>query len=657
MVVRELITKIGFQVDKSGAQAAESQTSKLKSNLSAVGATGAAASRLASGAVHRIGSAAGEAGAQVSAACGVMRSALNSVVGAAGAAGSKIRSVGSGMSFKAMQDRGGSIASGGATLAAGGAAMAAPVGLSIKTAMDFEQGMAKVKAITNSDDQAMQQLTNTARQLGRDTKFSATESAQAMTYLGMAGWNSEQIVSGMPGLLDLAAASGEDLGRTADIISDDLTAFGMSADQAGHMADVFAAASTNSNTNVSMLGETMKYAAPVAGALGYSLEDVSIAAGLMANAGVKGEMAGTSLRSIMTRLIDPPKDAAQALDQLGITMTNADGTMRPFGSVLEEMRTKMQGLSQEERAQMASAIAGTDSLSGFMALINASPGDIDKLSKAINNSDGAAKRMAATMNDTAEGSLLQLKSAVQDLEITMGGALLGTLRGLMDVLRGAANGINEFASAHPRLASAIFVVIAALAALLVVLGTLGVFIGGLMTFIGTVGPIFAAVAGVLAGVFSPVIVAIIAITAALYVLYAYWDEVVAGISAGASSVMQFLGEIADTISGAVNGAIQSLRDIGVSAFNAVAGAINTVCDVLGTAWDLIKSVAGGIADLIGKAAEFIGMQGSISATDSSLSAGINNYGGNSQTNIFNVGSVDEAVAGAGAMGTELYGYP
>lgn len=645
MVVRELITKIGFQVDKSGAQAAESQASKLKSKLNAVGSTGAASSRLASSALGRIGSAAGEAGAQVSAACGVMRNALNGVVGAAGAAGSKIRSVGSGMSFRAMQDRGGSIASGGATLAAGGAAMAAPVGLSIKTAMDFEQGMAKVKAITNSDDQAMQQLTNTARQLGRDTKFSATESAQAMTYLGMAGWNSEQIISGMPGLLDLAAASGEDLGRTADIISDDLTAFGMSADQAGHMADVFAAASTSSNTNVSMLGETMKYAAPVAGALGYSLEDVSIAAGLMANAGVKGEMAGTSLRSIMTRMIDPPKDAAQAMEQLGITMTNADGTMRPFGSVINELRTKMQGLSQEERAQMASAIAGTDSLSGFMALINASPGDVEKLSNAINNSDGAAKRMADTMNNTAQGSFLALKSAVQDLEITMGGALLGTLRGIMDTLRGAANGVNEFAMAHPRLASAIFIVIAALSVLLVILGTLGIFIGGVVTLIGTLGPIFAAV-----------IIAIIAITAALYLLYAYWDEVVAGFSAGASTVMQFLSNIADTITGSVNGAIQSLEAIGVSAFNAVSGAIDTVCNALSTAWGLIKSVAGGIADLIGKAAEFIGMKGSISATDSSLSAGINNYGGNSQTNIFNVGSVDEAVAGANSLGMELYPY-
>ena len=656
MVVRELITKIGFQVDKSGAQAAESQTSKLKSKLSAVGATGAAASRLASGAVHRIGSAAGEAGAQVSAACRVMRTALNSVVGAARAVGSKIRSIGSGVSFKAMQDRGGNIASGAATLAAGGAAMAAPVGLSIKTAMDFEQGMAKVKAITNSDDQAMQQLTNTARQLGRDTKFSATEAAQAMTYLGMAGWNSEQIVSGMPGLLDLAAASGEDLGRTADIISDDLTAFGMSADQAGHMADVFAAASTSSNTNVSMLGETMKYAAPVAGALGYSLEDVSIAAGLMANAGIKGEMAGTSLRSIMTRMIDPPKDAAQAMEQLGITMTNADGTMRPFGSVINELRTKMQGLSKEERAQMASAIAGTDSLSGFMALINASPGDVEKLSNAINNADGASKRMADTMNNTAQGSFLALKSAVQDLEITMGGALLGTLRGIMDTLRGAANGVNEFAMAHPRLASAIFIVIAALSALLVILGTLGIFIGGVVTLIGTLGPIFAAVGAVLAGVFSPVIIAIIAITAALYLLYAYWDEVVAGISAGASTVMQFLSNIADTITGSVNGAIQSLEEIGVSAFNAVSGAIDTVCNALSTAFELIKSVASGIADLIGKAAEFIGMSGSISATDASLSAGVNNYGGNSQTNIFNVGSVDEAVAGANSLGMELYPY-
>lgn len=206
----------------------------------------------------------------------------------------------------------GNLAKGAAVVAAGAAPLAAMIG----TAATFEQAMSKVKAITNSSNEDMARLNETAQQLGASTQFSATQAAEAMSYLGMAGWKTDQIIAGMPGMLDLAAASGSDLATVADIVSDDLTAFGMSADQAGHMADVMAAASTNANTNVEMMGMTFKYAGAVAGALGYSLEDVSIATGLMANAGIKADQAGTSLRAIMTRLIDPPKMPRRHLTHL-----------------------------------------------------------------------------------------------------------------------------------------------------------------------------------------------------------------------------------------------------------------------------------------------------------------------------------------------------
>ena len=282
------------------------------------------------------------------------------------------------------------------------AVAAAPVAGMVATAANFEQAMSKVQAITNSSNADMERLSQTAQKLGSTTQFSASQAAEAMSYLGMAGWKTDQIIAGMPGLLDLAAASGEDLARVSDIVSDDLTAFGMSADQASHMADVMAATSTNANTNVSMMGETFKYVGSLAGALGYSLEDVSVATGIMANAGIKGEQAGTSLRAIMTRLVSPTKESGTAMDQLGITMTNADGTMKPFMQTMKELRAAFSGMTEEEKAQYASSLAGQEAMSGFLSIVNASDSDFETLVNAVNNADGAASQMAATMQNNAQ---------------------------------------------------------------------------------------------------------------------------------------------------------------------------------------------------------------------------------------------------------------
>lgn len=356
----------------------------------------------------------------------------------------------------------GNLAKGAAVVAAGAAPLAAMIG----TAATFEQAMSKVKAITNSSNEDMARLNETAQQLGASTQFSATQAAEAMSYLGMAGWKTDQIIAGMPGMLDLAAASGSDLATVADIVSDDLTAFGMSADQAGHMADVMAAASTNANTNVEMMGMTFKYAGAVAGALGYSLEDVSIATGLMANAGIKADQAGTSLRAIMTRLIDPPKDAADALNALGISAINADGSVKPFRQTIMELREKFKGLSQSEKAQMASSIAGTEAMSGFLAVVNASDSDFDTLANAIDNADGASKQMANTMNDNAKGGAIQLQSAIEGVSIAIGSIFLPTLARIAGVMAQTVGSVANWAKEHQELVGIIITTTAAIAGLI-----------------------------------------------------------------------------------------------------------------------------------------------------------------------------------------------
>lgn len=287
----------------------------------------------------------------------------------------------------------------------------------VKTYMDFEAQMKKVQAISGASGADFDALTAKAKEMGAATQFSATESAQALEYMAMAGWKTDDMLGGISGIMDLAAASGEDLGRVSDIVTDALTAFGLQASDSAHFADVLAQASSNSNTNVSMMGMTFKYVAPIAGALKYSIEDVGTAVGLMANAGIKGEQAGTSLRAMMTRLVDPPKEAGSAMDRLGITVKNADGTMKPFRQTMKDLRSTFAGLTDAEKAEAASAIAGQEAMSGFLAIVNASEADFNKLTASIDNAEGAAGNMAKTVNDNLKGDLKSLSSVWESVQL------------------------------------------------------------------------------------------------------------------------------------------------------------------------------------------------------------------------------------------------
>ena len=355
------------------------------------------------------------------------------------------------------------------------AVMAAPFVGMLSKAADFEAVMSKVKAITVSDDQAMQQLTATARELGQKTMFSATQAGEAMTYLGMAGWNSQQIMAGMPGLLDLAAASNTDLARTADIVSDDLTAFGLSAEHAGHMADVFAKTSTSTNTTVEMLGETMKYAAPVAHAFGASLEETAALTGLMANSGIKASAAGTALRSGFLRLAGTSAKSTKAIEEMGLSLSEAtaqqeearaalaslgiamDDTNGPrkMGAIVRDLADKTKDMSKEQRLATLATIFGTNAASAWVAVIDQGPDALDQLTKELENSDGAAAAMAETMQNNARGAMVRLQSATESVAISIGGTMLPTLAELGDSLANEAAYVSKVASEHPELTEAI----------------------------------------------------------------------------------------------------------------------------------------------------------------------------------------------------------
>lgn len=287
----------------------------------------------------------------------------------------------------------------------------------LQVGMTFESSMSQVEAVSGATADEMDQLTDKAKEMGSKTKFTASEAADAFNYMAMAGWKTEDMLGGIEGIMNLAAASGADLATTSDIVTDALTAMGYGAEDAGKLADVMAAASSNANTNVEMMGQTFQYAAPIVGALGYNMEDTAVAIGLMANAGIKGEKAGTALRSILTRLSAPPKECADAMEALGLSLTDEAGNMKDMDEVIGDLRKAFNGLSETEQTAFAKQIAGQEAMSGLLSIVRAAPADYDKLTLAVKNSEGAAQSMADTMQDNVAGQITLLQSKIQGIMI------------------------------------------------------------------------------------------------------------------------------------------------------------------------------------------------------------------------------------------------
>ena len=325
----------------------------------------------------------------------------------------------------------------------------------IVTGMDFEAGMSQVQATSGATADEMELLTAEAMRVGESTKFSAGEAAEGLNYMAMAGWKADDMLAGLEGMANLAAAANSDLGTASDIVTDTLTAMGYAAGDAARLADVMAAASSNANTNVELMGYTFKYAAPVAGSLGYSMEDLAVATGLMANAGIKGEQAGTTLRAGMTNLVSPAKSAAEAMDKYGISIKNSDGTVKPLSETMEILRQKLGQLPEAEQAAAASAIFGKEAMSGWLAVINSSDQDFAKLNKAIYGSEGAAKQMAATMQDNLKGDVEELGGALDTLSINIANKFNGALREGVQAIQGFVTGSSSMTETFGKLGQAV----------------------------------------------------------------------------------------------------------------------------------------------------------------------------------------------------------
>lgn len=486
--------------------------------------------------------------------------------------------------------------------------------VSVKTAADFESSMSKVAAVSGATGSDLEALSKKAREMGSKTKFSASEAAEAMNYMAMAGWKTEDMLSGIEGVMNLAAASGEDLATTSDIVTDALTAFGLSAQDSGHFADVLAAASSNANTNVSMMGETFKYAAPIAGALGFSVEDTAEAIGLMANAGIKGSQAGTSLRTIMTNLSGDVKICGQNIGEVTIATTNADGSMRDLSDILADCRVAFSGLSESEQAAAAEVLVGKNAMSGFLALMNASEGDIDKLSGAIDNCNGAAQNMADIMNDNLEGQLTILKSQLQELAISFGEILLPAVKKIVGWIQGFINVLNSLPDGVKETIVTIALIAAALGPVLIIVGKVISAIGTIMTIIPKLAGVINAAKGVIAAFnavcaanpYVLIIAAIVALVAAFIYLWnnceefrQFWIDLWEGIKEIAIAVWEALKEFfkaawnfikttAETVWNALATFFTGLWEGIKNTFTTVVNAISTF---LTTMWNTIKTVA------------------------------------------------------------------
>ena len=311
-----------------------------------------------------------------------------------------------------------------------GAILGISVGLkdTIDTYSTFEATMSQVKSISGATVEQMMDLNAKAKEMGATTKFTASEAGDAFTYMAMAGWKTEDMLNGIEGIMSLAAASGENLATTSDIVTDALTAFGLTAKESGHFADVLAVASSNANTNVSMMGETFKYVGAASGALGYSIEDVALGIGLMANAGIKASQAGTVLNSIFTRLGTNTNGARDAIEDLGISFYKSDGSARAYGDVLRDLRVATKNMTQEQKINFANTVAGQRAQAGLLAMLNATEADYNKLTEAIQNCDGAAAAMADTMLDNLAGDMTLLQSAAEGVKISIGERLSPYMR-------------------------------------------------------------------------------------------------------------------------------------------------------------------------------------------------------------------------------------
>ena len=466
--------------------------------------------------------------------------------------------------------------------------------VAVKTAADFDTAMSKVAAISGATGDDFDALRDKAREMGAKTKFSASEAASAMEYMAMAGWKTGDMLDGIEGIMMLAAASGEDLATTSDIVTDALTAFGLTAADSAHFADILAAASSNANTNVSMMGETFKYCAPVAGALGYSAEDVAAAIGLMANSGIKGSQAGTALRTMMTKLQGELTLTGSAFGEVTIQTANADGSMRELSDILADLRVYFGQMTESEAAAAAEALVGKNAMSGLLSIVNAAPADIDKLTAAISNCDGTSQQMADTMQDNLAGQLTILKSQLEELAISFGEMLIPIIRDVVSHIQNFTDKLNSMDEGTRKTVITIAAIVAAIGPVLIFVGKIITAVGTIMTIVpkvtAAIKAVKVAVAGLNTTLLANPITLIIAAIAALVAAFIYLWNNCEGFREFWINLWEKVKEVAVTVWNAI-------KDFFVNLWNGIKETASTIWNGIGDffsgLWDGIKSTAEG----------------------------------------------------------------
>lgn len=485
----------------------------------------------------------------------------------------------------------------------------------VEAGMSFDATMSKVKAISGATEEEFQNLRDAALEMGKTTKFTTTEAAEALVYMGMAGWDAQEMIAGLPGVMNLAAASGADLGITSDIVTDALTAFGLTADDAAGFVDVLAMSSARSNTDVVKMGETFKYVAPIAGTLGYSVQDTALAIGLMANSGIKASQAGTSLRMGLTRLVSPTDDAAVVMDELGISVTNADGTMKDFDTTMGILREAFGGLTEAEQLHAASTIFGKQAMSGMLAVINASTEEYNSLKNEIYNCDGAAQTMSDTMMDNLQGSITLCTSALQVLYQRLYDLVEPMLRKLIDTITDVVNWFSSLSDEELTFIVQIGAVVAAIGPALLIFGRL-------LTVVGNVAKIFQMVSGILGG-FSPIILAVVAgialLVAGFVEAYKSSNQVRDAISQLGTiaqrvifSVINFLKQlwtalkpIIDIVVKVLANLIEILLPPLVKLLGAISSVLEVILPLVGKLFEWVAKLAEIILNVLGPVLEFV----------------------------------------------------
>lgn len=474
----------------------------------------------------------------------------------------------------------------------------------VKVTADFDSAMSEVAAISGATGDEFNQLREKAIEMGSKTKFSASESAEAMKYMAMAGWDSQQMMDGLAGVMNAAAASGEDLGTVSDILTDGLTAFGMAASDSGRMADVLTAAATSSNTTIGLLGETFKYTAPVCGALKISLEECALATGLMANAGIKGSQAGTSLRSGLTNLIYPSDAVAAAMERYNVSLqTNADGSAN-LSATMHVLRDNLGGLSETERAAALAAIFGKEAVSGWSAIVTASDSDFNSLAEAIANSTGKAEEIANLKLDNLSGQLTILKSTVEGIAVQIGDILTPAVSGIVSKIQEFATAFSNLDDGTKKTIVTIAGVAAAIGPVMAILGVVISTIGGIVSAIGGVIAAVGAgtgVMGALGAAFSvlagPIAIVVAVVAAAVIAIVTHWDQIKQKAGEIKDAVAGKLGELASAVSEKFNeikeaaGALKDAISEKLSALGeTIQGAWNTVTGIIQVGLMLIGEV-------------------------------------------------------------------